>query len=277
MVTNGTFNKEQLQWILDNNIETRISFDGLASNFQRPFTNKLSSRSIVEKNIKELVRLGKEFAIQCVVTGQSVSMIKDNVKYLYSLGARNLKIEPVHISPISRSEGDLRAPTSDEFVYNYIEMLKYVKEEGLDVKLDSSFISRPTLGYYCGIRNKIIVTPSGDITGCVEITRKGEPFSDIVINGCYAANRKTEFDEQSKEKLYRLHFSSYKKCMDCNLKLICRGGCPMRNLFESPDSFEPSNYMCEIEKKLAPKVLSLVADDQEYGQLIFDNVSVEVC
>jgi len=278
LVTNGTFNKDHLQWILDNDIDLRISFDGLAHRYQRPFKTGMSSSEAVENNLKELVKLNKKFKVQCIVTEESANYIIDTIQHLSKLGVKLIKIEPVHISEISRKSNQLKPPTPQQFVDKFIEALEYIMRNKLDMKLDTAFLSRPTTGYYCGLRHNIIITPEGNITGCVEFTRKIDPFSELIVNGnCSLDEKKLLFNERAKAELKRLHMDNYKACHSCNLKLICKSGCPARNLFDKGNTFMQSPYTCAIEKNLIPRVLHLISKNSAYSNIVFDKFKIDEC
>ena len=85
------------------------------------------------------------------------------------------------------------------------------------------------------------------------------------------------FDQQVLTKLQKLHFKNQGSCNNCNLKLLCGGGCPMRNLQENGFPPKPSSYICQIEHLFLPKILSLIAQDQIYRRILLDDVEIEVC
>jgi radical SAM protein with 4Fe4S-binding SPASM domain len=158
-------------------------------------------------------------------------------------------------------------------------MLNVIVEDYLDIKVDSSFFSRPTIGYYCGITDpNINITPEGYITACVEVTREIDPYSDTLIYGkCLAQEKDFMFNNESISKLKQLHFSSYKNCNKCNLKLICKGGCPIRNIFAYGFSYKSSKYTCQIEKNLVPKVFLLIMNNPNYSKTIFEDFRIRMC
>jgi len=276
LVTNGTFNTEQHQWVTNNNVDLRISFDGLAQGYQRPPAYPFKNTII--KNIESLSELNYDFIVQCIITSKSVNSMVENVRYFSELGIKYLKIEPVHMSEICRGDNSL-IPNPQEFVDNFIKMLNFIAENDLDIKIDSSFFSRPTIGYYCGISDpNINITPEGYITACVEVTRRTDPFSDTLLYGkCLVDKEKFFLNEASITKLKKLHFSNYEKCNKCNLKLICKAGCPIRNIFDYGFSFSPSKYTCQIEKNLVPKVFSLIKSNPKYSKIIFENFRIRMC
>ncbi len=126
------------------------------------------------------------FMVQCIITSKNVNNILENIIYLQKLGVRCLKIEPVHISKISRDTPQL-LPKPKDFVDNFTKSLIYIAHNNLDLKIDSSFFARPTLGYYCGISSpNINITPYGTITACVEVCRDSDIYSNKFIWGRYS-------------------------------------------------------------------------------------------
>jgi len=46
-----------------------------------------------------------------------------------------------------------------------------------------------------------------------------------------------------------------------NLKLICRGGCPLRRIWNQED------HLCEVTKRLVPQLLGLFYEDPSYVKI----------
>jgi len=278
IVTNGTFNDEQLEWILENRVSVRISCDGAAHEYQRPFADGRSSKNTVERNIRNLVRSNKEFMVQCIVTSASVRSMVESVDYFASLGVKTLKIEPAHMSETCRGNKDM-TPSPQEFAHNFIETLNHIVANGLPLKIDTSYLSRPTTGYYCGVYGEnLTVTPNGDVTACVEITRRSEPFSDVMLYGRLLIDQaQFVFSDAARAKLRMLHFSNYRACCKCPLRLVCKGGCPMQNIWENGFSLERSRYTCQVVKLIVPEIFSLMIEDARYSDVVLDDFQMQVC
>jgi len=276
LVSNGTFGKKQLEWLIENNVAVRISFDGLFHERQRPFTSGKSSRRLVESNICKLVKSGVPLTVQLTITNESVTVMSESVEYIASLGVKYIKIEPVHYSILARGEKKL-VPAPKKYVENFIATVNLILNKGLDVKIDNSVVSRPTSGYYCGAgegSNKTIV-PSGDITACLEISRPGEKYSDIMMYGkCFPQGFVIETSKRA--FLDRLHFSNYNKCESCNLKLICGGGCPMQGGWDNDNLLIPSEYNCSLHKLLLPKLFKMTFCNSNVLDIMFDNHAIEI-
>lgn len=278
IVTNGTFNDQQLKWILDIGASLRISCDGVGHEYQRPFADGRSSKKTVEKNIRDLVCAGKEFMVQCIVTSQSVESMTTSAEYFGSLGVKTLKVEPVHMSMTCRGDKEL-TPSPEYFAGGLIAMLRYIVDNRLPIKVDTSYLSRPTGGYYCGVYGQnLTVTPDGNVTACVEITRRSEPFSEVMLYGQLLTDQsRFVFSDDARAKLRTLHFSNYDLCNKCPLRLICKGGCPMQNIWENGFSLKRSRYTCQTTKLIVPQVFSLMIEDARYCDVVLDDFEMRVC
>jgi len=279
VITNGTFNEKEMEWLMENNVFTRISFDGVAHEKQRPFADGSSSLETVQKNIVRLVKAGYPPVIQCVVTRESISDMKRTLSYIADLGVEVIKVEPVHSSSISRADDTLTI-NPRKFAYELVEVVKYIVDEGLNLKLDTQFFSKPSAMPYCNADGRnIVVTPKGDVSSCVEITRKEDPYSFPFIYGQVISrgDRKEKFliNRKAVRKLSEFHFTNYSRCADCNLRLLCGGGCPIKNVWDNGFPLKPSNYVCQIEHLLLPKLLSLIATNKKVRDVLIDQASIE--
>jgi len=275
LVSNGTFNKEGFKWLVENNVATRISYDGACHNHQRPFVSGSSSRKIVERNIRGLAQANVPLTVQLTITGQGVNSMTNSVEQIANFGVEYIKIEPVHFSILCRGEKRL-VPDIEEYAKNFIDTIQLIIDKSLGVKVDNSIISRPTMGYYCGAGEgtNLIITPSGNITSCLEISRMGEIYSGVMMYGKYSQDG-FEIDKSKRDFLDKLHSSNYLKCKNCNLRLICGGGCPMQSAWDNSDFFVPSDYNCQLHKLILPRLFEMVFENDRILDVIFDNHNVE--
>jgi uncharacterized protein len=272
VVSNGVHTPEQRQWLVDNKASTRISFDGVMHANNRPFANHASSDLIVKQTIEELVDAEVPLTVQLTITRDGVAHMIESIELISSLGVRYIKIEPVHSSILSRGEQSL-VPNLQEFVEMFISSLKWITEHDLPIKIDNSFISRPTSGYYCGAGegSNITVTPTGLITSCLEVARMGDAYSETMIYGCCMEDGKVVIDAGKREFLDQLHWRNYPNCKSCNLKLICGGGCPMQGGWDNNDLLNPSEYTCRAHQMLLPKIFAQIFKDPRTIDVVFDN------
>lgn len=276
VVSNGIYGQKQRQWLIDNRVSTRISFDGVMHATNRPLAKNGTSETIVEQTITELVGAGVPLTVQLTVTRDGTARMIESIELIASLGARYIKIEPVHHSVLSRG-GQSLVPDLEEFVAMFLSSLRWITEHDLPVKIDNSFISRPTSGYYCGAGegSNITVTPTALITSCLEVARMSDAYADTMIYGHCTEDGQVVIDSDKRQFLDRLHWRNYPDCPDCNLKLICGGGCPMQGGWDNNDLLNPSAYTCRAHQILLPKIFALVFDDPRIIDVVFDNHTVE--
>ncbi len=278
VVSNGIHGQKQRQWLIKNKASTRISFDGVMHTKNRQLATHAPSDAIVEQTIKELVAASVPLTVQLTITHDGTARMIESIERIASLGARYIKIEPVHDSVLSRGEQSL-VPDLEEFVEMFLSSLKWITEHGLPVKIDNSFISRPTSGHYCGAGegSNVTVTPTGLITSCLEVARMDDAYADTMIYGHCTGDGQVVIDRNKRQFLDQLHWRNYPNCPDCNLKLICGGGCPMQGGWDNDDLLNPSDYTCRAHQMLLPKIFALVFEDPRIIDVVFDNHTVERC
>lgn len=275
-VSNGVHSPKKRQWLIDNKVATRISFDGVMQEIDRPFVKNRTSKAIVEQTITELAAAGIPLTIQLTITRSGTARMIESIEKIASLGARYIKIEPVHHSVLSRGKQSL-VPNLEEFVAMFLSSLKWIVEHDLPVKIDNSFISRPTSGYYCGTGEgtNITVTPTGLITSCLEVARITDAYADTMIYGRCTEDGQVIIDGDKRHFLDRLHWRNYPNCPNCNLKLICGGGCPMQGGWDNNNLLIPSSYSCQAHQMVLPKIFAMVFEDPRIIDVVFDNHTIE--
>lgn len=213
--------------------------------------------------------------VQLTITNQGVNTISDSVEQVASFGVEYIKIEPVHFSVLCRGEKGLM-PEVEKYAENFIKAIQLIADKNLEIKVDNSIVSRPTSGYYCGTGEgtNLIITPSGKITSCLEISRTGEIYSDVMMYGKCSRDG-FGINKPKRKFLDKLHFSNYSKCKNCNLKLICGGGCPMQSAWDNDDFFTPSDYNCQLHKLILPRLFEMVFENGKILDIIFDNHDIK--
>lgn len=275
VVTNGTFDGGVVRWLLANKVHVRVSYDGVMHSVQRPSVNGRSSSCVVENNIKRLISGGCSPIVQCIVTKAGINTLRSTVDLLHGLGVRTVKFEPALITDVSRVSGDIE-PDPKMYAEALLDVIQYVADENLDLKIDTGFFSEPSDDYYCGmgISNRI-VTPHGRVTSCVEVARPDDPHAEFVMVG-EVGKAKLLIDSKKRKQLLTLHYKNQVGgCKSCNLRLICHGGCPMANIWRNGLPLRKSMFTCVVEKTLLPKLLLLIALNPKVAEVIVEEGSID--
>ncbi len=270
IVSNGTFDEIVLNWLIENKVDIRISYDGIMHDKQRPFAIGGLSKELVRKNIEYLVEHGLNPTIQCIITKNGTDTICNTLKDIAPLKIKKVKIEPALATDISRASTNLE-PYPDLYARSLLKAIKYLASSKLDLKIDTGYFSEPSSGYYCGIsENNKILTPQGFITSCVEVSKINDPYAEKIIYGKITTNGIKLYNRRQKA-LKSLHYSNQLDgCKNCNLRLICLGGCPMANIWRSGFSYKKSRFTCIVEHILIPELLIEIAENPRIADVILD-------
>lgn len=281
VVTNGTFNENVLQWIIENKVDVRISYDGPMHHFQRPFTfNKANSvagsEETIKRNIKTLSNNGIHATVQCIVTKMGLQTMRQTIDEVINFGVKVLKFEPMLATSVSRGVKGME-PNPIEYAETLLDAINYAAETS-SIKIDTGYFTEPSIQHYCGIaQNNKIITPEGLVTACVEVSKKTDPYVNPVIFGKLDHNQ-IIIDETRTKILELFHYKNQSKCSDCDLRLICQGGCPMANIWRSGLPIKKSSFTCAVEHKLIPMLLLKLVENPKIAEVIFnDNAEIKTC
>lgn len=271
VVTNGTFNEDVINWMLENNVAVRISYDSIFHEKQRPFRNGESSRDIVVNNIKNLIAKNCSVTIQTIITNSGVDQMKTIIDELISLKIKVVKFEPALSTAVSRCDEEIE-PNPIKYANALVDSIKYIADKNLDIAIDTGFFAEPSDDYYCGMPiGNMIITPHGLITSCVEVARPNDPYSSILMYGAIK-NSRISLQKTRLNFLKKIHFKNQiGGCKICNLRLICHGGCPMANIWENGIPIRKSAFTCTVEHELLPKLLLLIAENKSIANVVIEN------
>ena len=216
--------EDHLDWLKSNKVYLRISYDGSSQSKTRPgiyFNSQEKLQQIFD-------RLKAEYSpdllsVQITITTYNVSSLADDaIKLIRLYNINTIKIEPVQPSCSSRSK-IVDRPSPDVFVNSFLQMCDTLLKNKIEAYIDTSYLSIPSVGYFCSLRNKIVISPYGVLTPCVEIINKG--IKDNIILWKVYRNKKIDFQKVrniQKEYLFKYHPKNFKVCSRCNLVHICK-------------------------------------------------------
>jgi radical SAM protein with 4Fe4S-binding SPASM domain len=280
--TNGTFNQEVRDWILDNINIVWISFDGTPEihDKQRPFPNYEPSSPIIEENIRWL--LNKKGERNLMIGGRvtitdlnnSNEDHKQMVDYFKNMGINYIWSDP-EFPPVGDRPfyDDKKAQEKyhfdmDTYVKNYIEAYRYAKKIGIFYGsfLICNFDSVTKINCRCCTPVPHL-TPDGYVSAC-----------DLVIFGASANHMDCfiygEFDKFTKKFIYYpekikalrdRNTDNITHCKSCPAKLHCSGYCPGEVVNETGklDGIKP--HACKAVRKLYNELYKEIKKDLKGG------------
>ena len=270
VVSNGTFSEDVCNWLIDRKANVRISYDVVGQDIQRKYANNKNSKRDVVKNIKKLIKNNINVLIQCIITSYTVDKMRDIVGELLKLKIPAVKFEPCLMTDVSRGTASLQ-PNPIVFAESLLDVIEYIANNDYPMLIDTGYFTKPSLGKYCGLGNgNFTVTPQGNITSCVEVSRSSDPYSDIIMFG--KINEFVEIDDKKLEFLENINYKNQKGgCSECPYRLICLGGCPMANIWQNGLPLTKSKFTCQVEHAFLPRLLLKIIENDKIINVIMEN------
>lgn len=259
LVSNGQWlSDERNKWLAQNISHISFSLDGGSEmqNFQRSSMIIADTYKHIEKNIKFFQSAKKSFGIRATISDYNMKHLDEIIDIFVSFEPSVILIEPLSVNTWS---GDISAPDADEFVERYFQVIE--KHSSIDCKIYTSldmYKDNREKGYFCDYEygKNIVLTPSGYVTSCVEVSSEDNDFFNYFCVGKADDNKihfvKTDLDEKKLPD----------ECQNCILKIKCRGGCPIRMKMKA------NAYQCDIAKKIFYKRLLLIIQEQKNNSII---------
>lgn len=253
ITSNGVFNDEVKNLLVDNDFTVTISMDGLPKfqDKQRVTETNSGTSHIIEQTIKDLVSKGLPPIIRMTITRPMIFEFKETIDYLADLGVKIIHFEPMTMGGRAKeNEEALERPEPEEYAEKLVEAVDYAKEKGVSI-ITSTVMNALSPSYmFCdGVgKNKLAVTYDGVFSSCLGVQNKNHPLADkfIVEDTNIESWLKAKFDSYVDDK------AKNTKCENCFAKYICAGGCPSRN-FNSTRDFEKVDEMQCIPTKILLK------------------------
>lgn len=267
--TNGCFNMNVCQWLLDNLNIIWVSFDGEPDiqNHNRPCANGKPSSPIIERNIKWL---NKNKGNRNINIGARVTMTNDNIgrqkeiiDYFVSLGIKHIWTDPLFPTvddiPVCKDKKKLSEYDFDleKYLTNFIDAYNYAKKIGV-------FYGSFLICNFDGIcdRHCRACTPvphfttDGYISACDMVTFGSSPnHMDCFIYGKWDEDTKSfKIDEEKVRLLQKRTTANMSHCSKCIAKEHCGGYCLGEVMNETGSLFGQKTTVCNAIRLLYKKI-----------------------
>lgn len=260
--TNGIMTEEQAIWLAQNMNHISLSIDGLPEvhNVQRPLKNGGNSYDTVIRSLSIFRRTGALKRINMVVTNNGLEHMEEHLRHIYSLcGSVALRILPMEFC--GRCEKTNQIPVDRRYFNQKLpDIIKIANELGIQVLTAAEQMDYCTEHYCQACGYAMCVTPSGDVSTCVEAMSKDEKGIDEFFIGTYDRKSQTFLIDWNKvATLRKRNYASLESCQDCAFRTNCAGNCPMRAARKHGTIFSISEEACEMTKKVLTEELLKLA------------------
>lgn len=257
ITSNGVFNKEVEQLLIDNNFTVTISMDGLPKfqDKQRVTAGNKGTSKIIEKTIKDLVENGINVIVRMTITQEMIYEFKETIDYLADLGIKIIHFEPMTMGGRAKeNEKSLQRPDPEQYANKLVQVIDYAKTKGVSI-ISSTVMNALSPSYmFCdGIgKNKLAVTYEGVFSSCLGVQNKDHPLADRFI----VKERNIKNWIEAKFGSYVDDYAKNNKCENCFAKYVCAGGCPSRNYYATGDFEKIDDMQCIPTKIIFKKYIT---------------------
>lgn len=250
--TNGILSSRKLEYLIQNFQTVAVSMDGPKDiqDCQRPKAGGQGSYESVMESISGFEERGFRYSVRSTVTAESVRRLDEIVDFFSGLKSLNY----LHLEPLFECGRCLTTKTSAPDPTVFLE--EYLKAEVTAKRKKQELIySAAQLGtlvhYFCGASgSNFVVTPDGNVTTCFEVSREGDPRSEIFMIGKYEPESgKFQINTDKVSRLQERSVENLPGCSGCFAKYNCAGDCLAKIHQQSGDMFNTaSNSRCLINK-----------------------------
>lgn len=249
VVTNGTVFSDQIARFLNqHDIGFCVSYDGLPDvhDMFRKFPDGAGSSRMVEGTIKRALETLPSVLVNAVYHPKTFQHLPQTVKYLSSLGLRQIYLNPDFSAPWSKKEAEMLPEVYSQIAEQYVDL--YMQGNPRFISLIDSKITVFLRGGYNPLERcrmgegEFAFTPEGDIYPCERLIGAGgenahcigNVFTGLKLNKMACGKIPTE--------------SVNKECVSCGFKNYCMNWCGCSNYFSSGRYNQASPFLCASEK-----------------------------
>ena len=261
LTTNGTLITEELLKRTKGKINFLLSIDGDRETHDayRKYKNGKGSFKTIASKINILKKYQAWLGVRMTITPETVHLLFNNVKYLYSLGINQFLMGLA--MDLDWDKKALETYEAQLFEAGKYYLLKKRSGEPIRMNLfeeNEKGINCHEHEWGCGAgRNTISVNTDGDIYPCSKFLGYEEfDNNELRLGNIYEGITNIEL----RVKMSQITNDDFKECGSCNEINACMGGCPADNYFLNRNLYKPGLAHCDL-KTIDNRVLSILSNE----------------
>jgi len=242
ITTNGTLLDEDfIKWCADRKVIINMSHDGIKC------TERGVDTSLLDENLKILLRYQPETLVQLVYTEQTLPELYNNIMYLKNLGVKKVSAamdaflmpeEPERFGDILREQWRKIAEIPDLFVYELAVKKKTIKN------------NTPSTCEIC--KKKIYINWDGNFYPCIQFQNIPEYRCGDISVGIEAEKVRMAHPDYSMVS---------ERCDGCEIAEYCRNSCACRKMATTGTVRDISEAACMEEQVHILTALELISKE----------------
>ncbi|MEZ0537425.1 radical SAM protein [Caldicellulosiruptoraceae bacterium PP1] len=265
LITNGIFDYDIAEYILNNFDGVQISYDGLPEiqNKNRPTLNCKNSNEIVEKNIEYFDKNKFKYHIRSTLLPRDFKKIPEIIDYCFTK-FKNLSlinVEPVFNKGRAENMNILSYNNKLDFINSFEEAWKLIYKKNYKGIIKTHYLQAPSgKQYYCSssIGKGYYLNEEGWIMSCSEKL----PLSDYAIG--FVDKLDIKYVKTS-QQYFLPHEELINSCKACFAFFHCKGGCPMLIKKDKNGLIdEVSRASCELTRNFIERAIDNFLKKEKY-------------
>lgn len=260
LCTNGMVTDEQAAWIAAAIGSITVSVDGDPRTHDqlRPTTGGGPSFDRVARTLDILRSRGRSYDLRMTVCSAAAERLPELYAFLADrFSPARISAEPLFPSKRSLGTG-VHPPEAAVFAKALEQTLEAAAQRGVPFTYAGGRLARLDT-CFCGANGRsFIVTPSGRVTACLEVTADDDPRGAVFFYGEYRSrDGRFAFDQERYRRLCALTGPAHHACSQCFARWHCAGDCPAK----APNPDDPAGarnrFRCTVNRAVLKKQLEL--------------------
>jgi uncharacterized protein len=255
LTSNGLWSSQQTRWILEHVDNVSLSVDGgpATQDRQRPLAKGGGSWTSVQRTIMAMDAAAYPYSIRMTALPPWRESLPLDVEYL----CRTTRCATMQVEPAFNTvRGEHSAPTekdADAFVAGFMAAFDVAETYGRKLVYSAARPWQLTQKFCGAPYGALIVTPSGRLVSCYEVTADDHPLAALshvgdVVGGALTVN------EAQRQKLLAQIDSRRAGCHDCFCRWHCAGDCYVRT-YDGANDYMAYGARCQINRSLTAQLL----------------------
>ncbi len=251
LTTNGMISTPMIDFISDHFESVMVSYDGMpyTQNKNRKAGSGVDTSERVVKTIKEFCKRKDKIitTVRTTLWHPDIPLLKDMASFIYETfpELENWSVLPIVATGRAADSADSSIFNTEEydFVTPYFEVKRMVKEKYGKDNISSPMFLNDCAGIYCGQLQPSAgwLMPGGNVITCLE----SKEHSSVIAN---VRGGIVEVPQTYKSELAKTYKKMFEQCRDCFAYRFCKGGCPLKSMYEGESSGAAAEWECESKR-----------------------------
>ena len=262
VVTNGVTLKKFVTMLADAHIdEVHVTLDGCREvhDARRMMKGGQGTFDVIVEGIKAALKAGLNIHLRVIVDKNNLERLPDLIQFLDEQGWLDNPKFRMHVGRIYECGAVSTSPYKEKYYIGLIDLIRYWAQNASQLKgVDFGFrgikqalytgkVPSPLFSYCPSCTNEFVFDLRGDIYPCPG----GCGDTQLRVGTFYPQVEYFDiFHKWRSRTILRIE-----KCQQCDLALVCGGGCPLENLAEDKDIFEPACTPIREEMQIGVNIL----------------------